>query len=136
MTIATQRMRGRALLAIPLFAVLAAAAPAEKPAPVDKGRADKVCVQKSLVAAPVVRDDGLVYLRGQPDQRRSYIVRFKGECPGLTGFSAIVVETSGMGYCEGDKVRPFTPPSNILGPSCVIDRFEPFSGAVDTPVSR
>jgi hypothetical protein len=93
------------------------------------------CVLQSRVAAPVVREDGQLYFRGQPDRRQSYIARFKGgTCPGLNPFAAVIVETSAVGYCEGDKVRALMSPGQIAGPRCVIDHLEPFSGDVDDPI--
>lgn len=96
---------------------------------------DRRCVMQSRVAAPVVREDGRLYFRGQPDRKRSYVAVFKGgSCPGLTPFATAVVETTGAGYCEGDKVRAVIMPSRIPGPICVIDHLAPFSGDVDDPV--
>lgn len=96
---------------------------------------ERPCVMQSRVSAPVVRDDGRLYFRGQPDRKQSYIAVFKGgSCPGLTPFATAIVETSGAGYCEGDKVRPVIMPSQIAGPTCVIDRLMPFAGDVDDPV--
>lgn len=94
----------------------------------------KRCVLQSRVAAPVVRDDGRLYFRGQPDRRQSYIALFKGgACPGLNGFATAIVESTGAGYCEGDKVRAMATPSQIAGPLCVIDYLQPFAGDVDDP---
>ncbi|WP_311267929.1 hypothetical protein [Sphingobium sp. WCS2017Hpa-17] len=96
---------------------------------------DRRCIVQSRVAAPVVREDGRLYFRGQPNRKQSYIAVFKGgSCPGLNAFATAVVETSGAGYCEGDKVRALATPSQIAGPICVIDHLQPFSGDVDDPV--
>jgi len=96
---------------------------------------DKPCVVQSRVAAPVVRDDGRLYFRGLPDRRQSYIAIFKGgRCPGLVPFAAVIVETSGAGYCEGDKVRALATPSQLPGPICVIDHLQLFAGDVDDPI--
>ena len=96
---------------------------------------ERRCVLQSRVAAPVVRDDGRLYFRGQPDRRQSYIAVFKGgDCPGLTPFATVVVETTGAGYCEGDKVRAVILPSAISSPICVINHLMPFAGDVDDPV--
>ncbi|WP_156358441.1 hypothetical protein [Sphingobium sp. Leaf26] len=96
---------------------------------------DRRCVVQSRVAAPVVRDDGRLYFRGQPDRKQSYIAVFKGGfCPGLTPFATAAVETTGAGYCEGDKVRAVMLPNTIPGPICVIDHLMPFAGDVDDPV--
>jgi hypothetical protein len=96
---------------------------------------ERRCVLQSRVAAPVVRDDRRLYFRGQPDRRQSYIAVFKGgDCSGLTPFATAVVETTGAGYCEGDKVRAVILPSAISGPICVIDHLMPFAGDVDDPV--
>ncbi|QGP80983.1 hypothetical protein [Sphingobium sp. CAP-1] len=97
--------------------------------------AERRCVLQSRVAAPVVRDDGRLYFRGQPDRRQSYIAIFKGgACPGLNRFATASVETTGAGYCEGDKVRALATPSQIPGPLCVIDHLQPFAGDVDDPI--
>lgn len=114
---------------LPLAAMVACASPGQT------GKAP-ACVLRSGVAAPVVRDDGKLYFRGQPDQRQSYIAVFKGgDCPGLNRFAAVIVESSGDRYCEGDKVRAIMTPSQVPGPRCVIDRLQPFSGAVDDPIT-
>lgn len=90
------------------------------------------CVNQSGLAAPVVRDDNRLYFRGQPDPKHSYIAVFKGgRCPGLNRFSTVAIETTGVGYCEGDKVRALNLPTTIPGPICVIDHLEPFAGDVD-----
>lgn len=113
----------------PAFAlVLALAAPAEAK------HAARQCVLQSRVAAPVVRDDGRLYFRGQPDRKQSYIAVFKGgACASLNPFATAIVETSAAGYCEGDKVRAVMTPSAVPGPLCVIDHLQPFSGDVDDP---
>jgi hypothetical protein len=104
-------------------------------APLTAKAPDRRCVLKSRVAAPVVRDDGRLYFRGQPDRKQSYIAIFKGRsCPGLNPFATAIVETTGAGYCEGDKVRAVNLPSAIPGPICVIDHLMPFAGDVDDPV--
>ncbi|MEC3911925.1 hypothetical protein U5A82_16035 [Sphingobium sp. CR2-8] len=104
-------------------------------APVQAKPTEKHCVLQSRVAAPVVREDGRLYFRGQPDRRQSYIAIFKGgHCPGLNAFATAIVETTGAGYCEGDKVRAMATPSQIPGPHCVIDHLRPFGGDVDDPI--
>ncbi|WP_404337645.1 hypothetical protein AB2M62_02870 [Sphingomonas sp. MMS12-HWE2-04] len=109
-------------LALPL---MSAAAP-------QKAKNGRQCVIASGLAAPVVRDDGRVYFRGQPDPKRSYIAVFKGgRCLGMNRFATVVVETTGAGYCEGDKLRALNLPSTIPGPICVLDHLEPFAGDVD-----
>ncbi len=96
---------------------------------------ERRCVLQSRVAAPVVRDDGRLYFRGQPDPKQSYIAVFKGgACPGLNAFATAIVETTGAGYCEGDKVRALATPGQIPGPICVVDHLAPFAGDVDDPV--
>ncbi|NWK97846.1 hypothetical protein DM806_19740 [Sphingobium lactosutens] len=103
--------------------------------PAQAETAGKSCVLREHVAAPVVRDDGRLYFRGQPDRRQSYIALFKGEaCHKLNPFATAVVETSGAGYCEGDQVRFLILPSRIPGPICVIDHLAPFGGDVDDPI--
>jgi hypothetical protein len=105
------------------------------PAPLNARAPDRRCVLQSRVAAPVVRDDGRLYFRGQPDTKQSYIALFKGgSCPGLNAFATPIVETTGAGYCEGDKVRAVNLPSQIPGPICVIDHLQPFAGDVDDPI--
>lgn len=115
----------RALLMLPLALPLLSAAPPQK-------LARKACVIQSMVASPVVRDDNRLYFRGQPNPQHSYIAVFKGgQCPGLNRFSTVAIETTGAGYCEGDKVRAINLPTTIPGPMCVIDHLEPFAGDVD-----
>ncbi|SEJ23711.1 hypothetical protein SAMN05518849_10424 [Sphingobium sp. AP50] len=124
-------MQSRTLTALLLLAGMmsASATMARKPV------AEKRCVLQSRVAAPVVRDDGRLYFRGQPDRKQSYIAVFKGgACPGLNRFATAIVETTGAGYCEGDKVRALATPSQIPGPLCVIDHLMPFAGDVDDAV--
>lgn len=102
---------------------------AREPAP------QRRCVLQRGVAAPVVRDDGRLYFRGQPDHKQSYIAVFKGgACAGLNPFATAILETTGAGYCEGDKVRAVLSPSQTPGPICVIDHLQPFSGNVDDPI--
>lgn len=121
-------MMGRSAMIAVMFTMAAAA-------PVQAKPAEKHCVLQSRVAAPVVREDGRLYFRGQPDRRQSYIAIFKGgACPGLNAFATAIVETSSAGYCEGDKVRALATPSQIAGPICVIDHLHPFAGDVDDPV--
>jgi len=96
---------------------------------------DRRCVMQSRVAAPVIRDDGRLYFRGTPDRRQSYIAIFKGEgCVGLNPFATPIVDTSGAGYCEGDKVRTVILPSSLPGHACIIDHLQPFAGDVDDPL--
>lgn len=124
-------MQSRTLNALLLLAGImsACAAMARKPV------AEKRCVLQSRVAAPVVRDDGRLYFRGQPDRKQSYMAVFKGgACPGLNRFATAIVESTGAGYCEGDKVRALATPSQIPGPLCVIDHLMPFAGDVDDAV--
>lgn len=112
---------------LPLPALLLSAAPP----PPDKA-APRQCVHQSHVASPIVRDDSRLYFRGEPDPRKSYIAVFKGgRCPGMNRFSTVVIETTGSGYCEGDKVRTLNLPSTIPGPICIIDHLQPFAGDVD-----
>lgn len=94
------------------------------------------CILQSRVAAATVRDDGRLYFRGEPDRRQSYIAVFKGgaTCPGLNRFASVLVDTTGAGYCDGDKVRAMATPGQIPGPQCVIDHFIAFSGDVDDPL--
>lgn len=102
--------------------------------PSTQAQAGKRCILPGQVAGPTVRDDGRLYFRGEPNSHESYIAVFKGgECRGLNRFSTVTIETSGVGYCDGDKVRSFNPPSTIPGPACVIDHFLPFDGEVDDP---
>lgn len=119
------------------FAIIASSLVASATPPPDTppgAAAGKRCILPSRVAAPVVRDDGRVYFRGQPDSGRSYLAVFKGgRCPGLNRFAVVAIETSGTGYCEGDRIRSLNPPSTIPGPACVIDHFQPFDGEVDDP---
>lgn len=125
-------MRSKAVSILLLSIGLASAPAVHARAPA----VDRHCVLQSRVAAPVVRDDGRLYFRGQPDRKQSYIAVFKGgHCPGLNAFATAVVETSGAGFCEGDKVRALATPSQIAGPICVIDHLMPFAGDVDDPVS-
>ena len=120
---------GNTALALSLLLAVGPAGAREDAAPA------KRCVPQSLVAAPVVRDDGRLYFRGQPDRRQSYIVVFKGgECPGLNRFSIVAIETTGAGYCEGDKVQSRTTPTQIPGPRCVIDHLQPSAGDLDDPI--
>lgn len=106
--------------------------PAESPSTKTTG---KRCIVKEALAGPVVRDDGRVYFRGQPNSHLSYLAVFKGgRCPGLNRFAAVSIETSGPNYCAGDKLRSLNPPSTLPGPICVIDHFQPFDGEVDDPV--
>jgi hypothetical protein len=115
----------RALFFLPLAAPLLSAAPPPQPV-------RKLCVTQSTVASPVVRDDNRLYFRGQPDPRHSYSAVFKGgQCRGLNRFSTVAIETTGAGYCEGDKVRAINLPTTIPGPTCVIDHLEPFAGDMD-----
>ncbi|WP_298398231.1 hypothetical protein [Sphingobium sp.] len=96
---------------------------------------ERRCVVQSRVAAPVVRDDGRLYFRGLTDAKQSYIAIFKGgSCPGLNAFATARVETTGAGYCEGDKVRALAAPGQIPGLLCVIDHLMPFAGDIDDPV--
>jgi hypothetical protein len=114
----------RIIALLPLAALVSAAPVQDKPR--------KECVLQSRVAAPVVRDDNRLYFRGQPDPKHSYIAVFKGgSCPGMNRFSTVTIETTGTGYCEGDKVRTLNLPSTIPGPVCILDHLEPFAGDVD-----
>lgn len=122
----------KATLAI--SALWLAACAASPPDPVPGAGSGKRCILPSRVAGPVVRDDGRLYFRGEPDSRQSYLAVFKGgRCPGLDRFSAVAIETGATGYCEGDKVRSLDLPSTIPGPICIIDHFQPFDGEVDDP---
>jgi hypothetical protein len=112
--------------------LLALALPLLSAAPPQEAAKRKQCVNQFGLAAPVVRDDNRLYFRGQPDPKHSYIAVFKGgRCPGLNRFSTVAIETTGSGYCEGDKVRALNLPTTIPGPICVIDHLEPFAGDVD-----
>ena len=116
----------KALFLLPLALPLLSAAS------IQKAKNGRSCVIASGLAAPVVREDGRVYFRGQPDPKHSYIAVFKsGRCPGMNRFSTVVIETTGIGYCEGDKLRALNLPSTIPGPTCVLDHLEPFAGDVD-----
>ncbi|MCJ2185772.1 hypothetical protein [Novosphingobium beihaiensis] len=119
---------------VPLcFAVMGAAPRPSAPLSSDKG---KRCIESAQVAAPVVRDDGLLYFRGQPDYKKSYIAVFKGEsCRRLNQFASASIDSWQSRYCGGDTVRVYMPPTKVPGPSCVIDHFLPFAGHVDDPVS-
>ncbi|KMS56654.1 hypothetical protein V474_14985 [Novosphingobium barchaimii LL02] len=92
----------------------------------------KLCVLRSALAGPTVRDDGLLYFRGQPDVRQSYIAAFKGEaCRKLNPLAIVSLESDGDRVCEGDKVRAVMTVSQVPGPACAIDRLLPFAGDVD-----
>lgn len=83
---------------------------------------------------PVVRDDGRVYFRGQPDRRQSYMAAFKGSaCRALNPLAILRIESDGDRICEGDSISVMMTASQIPGPRCVIDRLVPFSGNVSDP---
>lgn len=108
-----------------------AASPPEITAP------GRLCVLRSALAGPTVRDDGLLYFRGQPDRRQSYIAAFKGDaCAKLNPMAIVSLESDGDRVCEGDKVRTRINATQIAGPACVIDRLLPFSGDVDDPLPQ
>lgn len=108
---------------------------ASAPASPNVGREGKLCVLRSTLAGPTVRDDGLVYFRGQPDRRQSYIAAFKGDaCARFNPMAIISLQSDGNRVCEGDKVRAAMTTTQIPGPACVIDRLLPFSGDVDDPL--
>ncbi|AXB79526.1 hypothetical protein [Novosphingobium sp. P6W] len=115
-----------------LALLLGAATAAPKPAV-----SGKLCVLRSALAGPTVRDDGLLYFRGQPDVRQSYIAVFKGgACRTLNPLAIVSLEMDGDRVCEGDKVRALMTATQVPGPACVIDRLQPFSGDVDGPLPQ
>ncbi|WP_448661979.1 hypothetical protein ACG3SL_14985 [Sphingomonas sp. CJ20] len=112
------------------YYLLPLALPLLSAAPLQNAGYTRQCIPQSLVAAPIARDDGSVFFRGQPDARRSYVAVFKGgRCPGINRFATIVIETTGAGYCEGDKLRAAIAPTAIPGPICILDHLEPVTEA-------
>lgn len=132
MTASSRTMIGLAASATAMAILLGgAASPPKAAAP------GRLCVLRSSLAGPTVRDDGLVYFRGQPDRRRSYIAAFKGgACARLNPMAIVSLESDGGRICEGDKVRALINASQIPGPACVIDRLLPFSGDLDDPLPK
>lgn len=101
----------------------------------EAGQSVGTCVPRSGLAGPTVRDDGLVYFRGQPDPRRSYIAAFRGAgCAKFNPMAIVILETNGDRVCAGDKVRTTMTATQVPGRVCVIDHLIPFAGDVDTPV--
>lgn len=114
---------------------LVAGAPGVAHARKAANRTPPLCVQRSTLTGPVVRKDGQVYFRGQPDWHKSFIARFKGQsCQTVNPLAILRVEADGNRICEGDKISVVMNPAQIAGPRCVIDRLVPFSGDVDDPL--
>ena len=47
-----------------------------------------------------------------------WVNRLGGDCPALSPFNTVIVESSGAQYCRGDRVRGLEPGGIIPGPTC------------------